>query len=80
MTALVVAIKYQDDEYYKNEFYAKVGGIPKLELNQLEAEFLKLMKFQVHVTEEHFLNYRDKLSKYGDLDEAWITLFIYFVD
>lgn len=33
MTAIVVAIKYQDDEYYKNEFYAKVGGIPILELN-----------------------------------------------
>jgi len=29
MTSLVIAIKYQDDEYYKNEFYAKVGGIPK---------------------------------------------------
>jgi hypothetical protein len=66
MTALVVGIKYQDDEYYKNEFYAKVGGIPKQELNVLEAEFLKLLDFQLHVPTELYLNYRDKLSKYGD--------------
>jgi hypothetical protein len=32
MTAVVIAIKYHDDEYYKNEFYAKVGGITKSEL------------------------------------------------
>ena len=36
MTAVVIGVKYHDDEYYKNEFYAKVGGIPKLELNKLE--------------------------------------------
>jgi hypothetical protein len=29
MTSVVVAVKYHDDEYFKNEFYAKVGGIPK---------------------------------------------------
>jgi hypothetical protein len=45
MTAVVIAIKYHDDEYYKNEFYAKVGGIPKLELNKLESDFLELILY-----------------------------------
>jgi hypothetical protein len=45
MVSVVIAIKYHDDEYYKNDFYAKVGGIPKLELNKLEQEFLELIKY-----------------------------------
>ena len=27
MSALVVAAKYFDDEYFKNDYYAKVGGL-----------------------------------------------------
>jgi len=33
----MIAIKYHDDEYFKNEYYAKVGGISKQEINCLEA-------------------------------------------
>lgn len=62
MTAVVIAIKYHDDEYYKNEFYSKVGGIPKLELNQLESQFLALLEFQVHVKSDLYYNYRLKLQ------------------
>jgi hypothetical protein len=29
-------VKYHDDEYFKNDYYAKVGGIPLDELNILE--------------------------------------------
>lgn len=27
IVAIMVSIKYYDDEYYKNEYYAKVGGL-----------------------------------------------------
>lgn len=36
MVSIMVAIKYQDDDYYKNEYYAKVGGITLQEINDLE--------------------------------------------
>jgi len=29
----MVAIKFHDDDYYKNEYYAKVGGISLGEIN-----------------------------------------------
>lgn len=32
----MVAAKYADDFFYKNEYYAKVGGISKSEINALE--------------------------------------------
>ena len=68
ITAIIVAIKYQDDEYYKNEFYAKVGGISRAELNTLESEFLRMLDFRVHVTWDEFANYREKLGKYSEAE------------
>lgn len=31
----MVAAKFGDDFFYKNEYYAKVGGISKLDINIL---------------------------------------------
>jgi hypothetical protein len=31
----MVAAKFLDDFYYKNEFYAKIGGISRAEINVL---------------------------------------------
>lgn len=45
----MIAIKWHDDEYYKNEYYAKIGGINAKEMNALESEFLKLMDFRLFV-------------------------------
>jgi hypothetical protein len=33
----IVAVKFHEDEYYKNDYYAKVGGIMLEELNSLES-------------------------------------------
>lgn len=32
----MIAAKYLDDFYYKNDFYAKIGGIPPKDINLLE--------------------------------------------
>jgi len=37
LTAVVIATKYFDDNYYKNSFYAKLGGISLELLNEMEA-------------------------------------------
>ncbi len=36
----MIAVKYIDDFYYKNEYYAKIGGIAKEELDLLEIEMM----------------------------------------
>ena len=36
ITAVVVTAKYYDDFYFKNTFYAKLGGIQPQLLNEME--------------------------------------------
>ena len=36
----MVATKYYDDFYYKNEFYAKIGGINRKDINALELQLV----------------------------------------
>jgi hypothetical protein len=33
MTSVTISIKFYDDKYYNNEYYAKVGGITLQEIN-----------------------------------------------
>ena len=45
LAAILIGIKYHDDEYYKNEYYAKVGGISVADINTLEMEFLDIIGY-----------------------------------
>lgn len=58
---MVIASKFTSDIFYTNSRYAKVGGIPLLELNQLELELLFLIDFQLHITLEDLQEYADQL-------------------
>lgn len=58
VTALTVAVKFFDDTYYSNSYYAKVGGLSLKELNRLEATLLILLDFRLHVNPEEFLSAR----------------------
>ena len=57
----MVAIKYNDDVYYDNEFYSKVGGLSCRELNQLEGAVLSSLDFDLYVSSEHYERYLDCL-------------------
>ncbi len=52
-----MAIKYNEDVYYDNEFYSKVGGLSCPELNRLEGAFLDLLGFEVYVSFDHYERY-----------------------
>jgi len=52
--AMIVATKSHDDEYYKNSYYAKVGGMPLAEVNALEVKFLKTLDWNTFVTLEEY--------------------------
>jgi hypothetical protein len=62
-TALVVASKFYDDEYYSNSWYGRVGGVSTPELNLLEVSFLKLIKFRLSVSPEEYEMYLTSVER-----------------
>lgn len=64
IVAIMISIKYYDDEYYKNEYYAKVGGLSLKEINDLEFEFLELLNYELFIEKETFEMYEEKLKLY----------------
>ena len=63
---MLVAIKYNEDDYFSNSFYAKVGGVTKNEIDTLEYEFLCLIDFSLYVSEDLFLKYYDYIRSVND--------------
>ena len=60
-SSLIMAIKYNEDEFYDNKFYAKVGGLSLKEMNNLEINYLSLIDFKLYISEEVFDNYFENL-------------------
>eukprot|EP00188_Purpureofilum_apyrenoidigerum_P005589 Plantae.Rhodophyta-Purpureofilum_apyrenoidigerum.ctg7425.p1 GENE.Plantae.Rhodophyta-Purpureofilum_apyrenoidigerum.ctg7425~~Plantae.Rhodophyta-Purpureofilum_apyrenoidigerum.ctg7425.p1 ORF type:complete len:216 (+),score=41.18 Plantae.Rhodophyta-Purpureofilum_apyrenoidigerum.ctg7425:49-696(+) len=64
MTAMVLAAKYLEDCVYSNMYYARVGGIPTLaEMNGLEAEFLRIIHFDLAVNPEEYRDIESYLAQ-----------------
>ena len=57
LASVVVAIKFNEDKYYKNLFYSKIGGIEVEEMNQLEIDFLIFLNFNLFVEHEVYGKY-----------------------
>jgi hypothetical protein len=65
LICLVLACKFYDDYYYKNSFYAKIGGVVTEEFNQLEKEFLlNYIQFALYVKVETYAEYYQDLIDY----------------
>lgn len=65
VTALLIAVKYCDDDSFKNSYYATIAGIENKELNMLELEFLSMIRFEVYVEESVLREYSNKIMGYG---------------
>ncbi|KAI9317932.1 cyclin-domain-containing protein, partial [Dichotomocladium elegans] len=57
ITGVMVASKFFSDVFYTNTRYAKVGGLPTSELNNLELEFLALNDFNISVPTSELQRY-----------------------
>ena len=64
LTATVVAIKFNEDHFYSNDFYAKIGGITLQEMNQMEQYFCSKMEFNFFVEVKLFDRYSTYLKNY----------------
>ncbi|KAH8829770.1 cyclin PHO80-like protein, partial [Flagelloscypha sp. PMI_526] len=57
IAGVTVASKFFSDVFYTNSRYAKVGGLPQAELNQLELQFLLLNNFQLSIPHDEMQRY-----------------------
>ena len=60
--AIVISIKYNEDNYYDNKFYSEIGGIKLKELKSMEYSFLELNDFNVFVNYNEFEKYKNFLE------------------
>jgi hypothetical protein len=65
ITSVMLSAKFFDDHYFKNAFYAKVGGVPCSEINSLEVEFLFLINFSLHVSPDNYARYYAELCNHA---------------
>jgi len=54
LAATVVAAKFQDDDVYGNEYYARIGGVSFTELATVETHFFMMLGWSAHVTLDEY--------------------------
>lgn len=55
--AVLIAIKYNEDKFFQNDYYAKIAGIPIDELKKLEYTFFCMCDFNMYISDETFEKY-----------------------
>ena len=77
-SALILAIKYNEDKFFDNEFYSQIAGIKMAELKSIEYNFLYLCNFNMFVDEETFDKYNRNLPnpKENELNSKIMGLYI----
>ena len=67
-SSVVLAIKINEDDYYSNSFYSKVGGIAAKELKALEFDFVRLIRYNLFVNQNIYEKYKVFISCYKTSD------------
>ena len=63
-TSILISIKYNEDNFYDNKYYADIAGIKTKELNLLEYNFVNMINFKFFVNDEIFEKYRFYLDNF----------------
>jgi hypothetical protein len=61
---LLLAIKYNEDIYFTNEQYAKIGGVTLQEINDLESFSIDLLDYNLFISEDIYQKYLNYISNY----------------
>ena len=56
--SILLSIKYNEDKYYENRYYADIAGVTLKELNRLEYKYVKMIHFQFYVNDKVLKNYK----------------------
>ena len=63
IASMVIATKFNEDNFYSSEFYANLGGISKKEMNILEYEFITMLNFNLYIQDELYFKYYNLLKE-----------------
>jgi len=69
LAAFILAIKYNEENYYSMIYYSKIGGVSVTELNILEYEYLILIRYKLFVQQKLFDKYYNDLMSLKDESE-----------
>ena len=69
LASFILAIKYNEDQYYSMFIYSKIGGVSLSELNKLEFEFIKLIGFNLFVPQNLYDKYYNDLMSLKSFNE-----------
>ena len=61
-------MKFNEDNFFDNHFYSKVGGLATKELNDIEYHFLTLINFSLHIEDSVYLRYYSNLINVIEMD------------
>jgi hypothetical protein len=61
-TSILLAIKYNEDKIYKNDYYSKIAGVTLSEINLMEYNFAILLKFNFYVNDFTYNIYKKALE------------------
>ena len=68
-TSIIIAIKYNEDLYYDNKYYAKIAGVTPKELQKMENEFLRMIKFELYINKKIFDKYKNYINKINAINK-----------
>ena len=78
--AILISIKYNEDNFFDNKYYSEIAGIKLNELNLLEYTFMKLCNFKMFVSKDIFDKYNAYLlGKDESSDDEWFKWIIWFI-
>ena len=63
-TSVLLSVKYNEDTFYDNKFYAEIAGVKLKELNLLEFTFTKMINFRFFINNDLFEKYVQYLDNY----------------
>jgi len=63
LTSIVIAVKFYDDHFYTNSFYAQVGGVSSRSLMRLEMLFIHEIEFELSVEKSLYSKYFRSLKR-----------------
>ena len=65
-TAILIAVKYNEDSFYENNYYAQIAGIKNKELKVIEYTFLEMINFNAYIDEKTYYLYKESLENFND--------------
>ena len=66
--AILISIKYNEDSYYENKFYAEIAGVKLKELKIIEYSILEMSDFNVFVDYKKYKQYQQYLEEFSQIN------------